>query len=463
MVIALDKHKRPLGFMTERRARILMEKKRAVLYRAYPTAVIVKDVDARKLGRLPSYRVKIDPGASHTGIAIVCPETGEAMMYMQLDHRGGMIKKALEKRKDARRNRRARETRYRRCKFKGGGKFDSPRPEGWLPPSVGSVADNILSWVGKLRKLINITECSFEAVRFDTQLMDNPDISGLEYQHGTLFGYEVREYLLEKYGHTCQYCGGASGDPVLEWEHIIPRSRGGSDSLKNATLACSSCNDDKDNLTAVEYLEALKSRKGLRGKKKDLNDARIKLTEGVVSGTAPKMSNRYCAWANSSRRSVERRLFGVFGDVECSSGGRTKYNRARLGLPKDHHYDALCVGKVPERGYADRTGGYVLHAEATGRGTRFRGKANKCGVITEKLGPRPKRVFGFMNGDIVRADAKEGKYAGVHTGRVMTRATGSFDIRCVGGELVTVKHTCCRILQYACGYKFCYKKAGTAG
>ena len=87
-----------------------------------------------------------------------------------------------------------------------------------------------------MRKLVNITTSSIEAVRFDTQLLDNPDISGVAYQQGTLFGYEIKEYLLDKYGHQCQYCGGASRDPVLEWEHIVPKSRGGSDSIKNATL-----------------------------------------------------------------------------------------------------------------------------------------------------------------------------------------------------------------------------------
>ena len=86
-----------------------------------------------------------------------------------------------------RRNRRTRETRYRRPKW--GSKqlpkgkkpgYDTKRPEGWLPPSVKSVADNIISWVIRLRKLFNITSCSFEAVRFDTQLIDNPDIGGVQ-------------------------------------------------------------------------------------------------------------------------------------------------------------------------------------------------------------------------------------------------------------------------------------------
>ena len=457
MVIALDKHKRPLGFMTERRARKLMERKRAVLYRAFPATVVVKDVDARKLDSLPSYRVKVDPGAEHTGIAVVCNETDEAVLYLQVHHRGQEVKGALKTRKDTRRNRRGRETRYRRCKFRQGGKFNSPRPAGWLPPSVASVAGNITHWVEKLSRLINITGCSYEAVRFDTQLMENPDISGEEYQHGTLYGYELREYLLEKAGHVCQYCGGASGDPVLEWEHMVPRSRGGSDRVKNAALACRACNRDKGSMTAEEYLEALRNREPRGKHAAELNKARASCTEKLLEGRAPAGNLRYCAWAGSMRRRVERVLFSLFGDVECSSGGRTKYNRTRLGLPKDHHYDALCTGHVPENGYRDRTGGYVLHVEATGRGTRFRGKVNACGVITKKLEPRAKRVYGFMNGDIVRAEVAKGKYTGTHTGRVMTRAKGNFDIRRMDGELVTANVRYCRILQYGCGYKFCYK------
>src|SRR5690606_41766162 len=64
---------------------------------------------------------------------------------------------------------------------------------------------------------------SYENVKFDTQLMRNPEISGIEYQQGTLQGYEIREYLLEKFGRKCCYCG--KENTPLEVEHIIPKSR----------------------------------------------------------------------------------------------------------------------------------------------------------------------------------------------------------------------------------------------
>lgn len=464
MVITLDRHKHPLGFCTERRARILLEKYRACVYRYYPFTIIIKDADVRGKD-IPEYRIKIDPGAKHTGIAIVRENDNAVMAYFQIEHRGESIVQKLETRRAARRNRRQRETRYRRCKWinhylpKGSKyKAESPRPDGWLPPSVKSTSDNIISWVRKLCKLINIRHCSFEAVRFDTQLLDNPDIEGVEYQQGTLFGYEVKEYLLDKYGCTCQYCGGASGDSILEWEHIHPKSKGGSDSIKNATLACHTCNQDKGNTLLSDWLEQEKAVMKPTARKK-LAEARILGIQRVMSGKAPKLSNRYCAWVSSSRRATERELFSIFGEVECSSGGRTKFNRTALGLPKDHHYDALCVGTVPETGFKDLTNGYCLYIKAMGRGSRFRGKVNKCGIIITKLKKGPKRRFGFQNGDIVVADVPKGKYAGHHVGRVMTRATGSFDIRCADGKLATVNQQYCRILQHDNGYQYCYGKS----
>ena len=62
MVIALDKNKKPVGFITEKRFRILCEKKCACLYRVYQTVGILMDVDARETEDLPTYRIKIDPG-----------------------------------------------------------------------------------------------------------------------------------------------------------------------------------------------------------------------------------------------------------------------------------------------------------------------------------------------------------------------------------------------------------------
>lgn len=462
MVIVLDKYKKPLGVCSEHRARQLMEQRRACVYRYFPFAIILKDKDVREMDDLPSFRIKIDPGSKYTGLAVVRDSDNAVVLFMQIEHRGELVVKNMKTRSGARRNRRQRETRYRRCKYinhylpkDSKYKVDSDRPEGWLPPSVKSIGDNIISWVRRLGRLLNITSCSFEAVRFDTQLLDNPDIEGIEYQQGTLFGYELREYLLDRYGHQCQYCGGESGDTILEWEHIKPKSKGGSDSVKNATLACHTCNQDKGNLSLDEWATVERGIKGPAARKK-LAEARLKGIEQIKAHKAPKVSDRYCAWANSSRRYIEKALFGIFGDVECASGGRTKFNRVRLGLPKDHHYDALCVGTVPDGGYRDLTGDRCLYAKAMGRGTRFRGKINSCGIIVKKLQKVPKRINGFRNGDIVAADVPKGKYKGHHVGRVMTRQSGNFDIRTMDGDFAAANYKYCRLLQYNNGYQYRY-------
>jgi hypothetical protein len=101
-------------------------------------------------------------------------------------------------------------------------------------------------------KLVPVTALIVETVRFDTQKMVNPEISGALYQQGELAGYEVREYLLEKWGRKCSYCG-AENVP-LEVEHISPMGKGGSDRVSNLALACRKCNQKKADQDLNKFL-----------------------------------------------------------------------------------------------------------------------------------------------------------------------------------------------------------------
>ena len=150
MVIALDKHRKPLGFITERRCRILCEKKRAVLLRRFPCVAIIRDVDARTITDKPRYRIKIDPGSITDGISIIDEAGGRIMFAMHIVHRASNVVSGLKTRAAARRNRRSRETRYRRCKWKNGGTFAQKGNEGRIPPSVRSIIGNTETWVRKL-------------------------------------------------------------------------------------------------------------------------------------------------------------------------------------------------------------------------------------------------------------------------------------------------------------------------
>lgn len=455
MVFTLDRKKRPLGYCSPKRARQLLEKGRACVYRYYPFTVILKDKDVREMKIHHNYRIKIDPGASYTGIAVV--DGDRVIAYFELRHRGQEIVKALQTRNSSRRNRRSREAIYRRCKFKQAGSYETSREEGWLPPSQKSIADNIIHFVERLKRILGPCCIDMELVKFDTQILQNPDIKGLEYQQGTLFGYEMKAYLMEKYQHTCQYCGGKTEDRRLEWEHKIPKSRGGSDRVDNAALACRTCNQLKSDRTPGEWLGQLKKVNA----PSEIDQARIKCLEKVTAGQTVGDGLRYAAWANSMRWRLFRKLSSLSADgkVTVGTGGRTAYNRNALGVPKAHHLDALCCAHIPEQGYRDAVQPYMV-VEAMGRGTRLIGQINACGIITVKYRDHHKRVNGIQTGDIVRAVVPNGKYQGTYTGRVMIRSSGIHDIRPMNGKRFSLtKKTVLTVLQHLDGYQYTFDKA----
>src|SRR5262249_47193701 len=145
-----------------------------------------------------------------------------------------------------RRSRRGRHIRYRAPRFQ-----NRRRPEGWLPPSLQSRLQNVRTWVERLQGLCPIGASSCEALRFATQLLQNPDISGLEYQQWTLAGVELRPYLLLTWGYRCVFFH----PKAARWEvdHSMPCSRGGSNRPSNLALACRPCSQAQDNQMAKEF------------------------------------------------------------------------------------------------------------------------------------------------------------------------------------------------------------------
>jgi 5-methylcytosine-specific restriction endonuclease McrA len=198
-VFVLDTQMRPLDPVHPGHARLLLKQGRAAVYRRYPFTIILKIVG--KWSVQEPLRIKLDPGSKTTGIALINAVTGEVVWAAELSHRGHQIKRNLEKRRALRRSRRQRKTRYRAPRFQ-----NRQRRKGVLPPSLESRVCNVLTWVRRLRHLCPVEAISQELVRFDTQALEHPDIEGVEYQQGTLAGYEVREYVLLKWQHQCAYC-----------------------------------------------------------------------------------------------------------------------------------------------------------------------------------------------------------------------------------------------------------------
>jgi 5-methylcytosine-specific restriction endonuclease McrA len=218
-VLVVDKNREPLMPCQPARARELLKAGKAAVLRRYPFTIILK---AREGGDTQPVHLKVDPGSTTSGIALVADfkHGCRCVWGAELHHRGQHIRDALLSRRQSRRFRRTRKTRYRAARF-----ANRRRAEGWLPPSLRSRLENLTTWFKRLSRFAPISHLAQELVRFDTQLMQNPEISGVEYQQGELAGYEVREYLLEKFQRRCAYCN-AMNTP-LEVEHLIPKSRGG--------------------------------------------------------------------------------------------------------------------------------------------------------------------------------------------------------------------------------------------
>lgn len=417
-VFVLDKNGKPLMPCHPARARELLKKGRAKVYRHYPFTIIILD---REGGEVQETQIKIDPGANTTGIAIVanCKRGLRCIWAADLTHRGWQIRDKLLSRRQLRRGRRSRKARYRQPRF-----LNRPKPKGWLPPSLQSRVDNITTWVAKLQRFVPATHLAMELVRFDTQKLQNPEISGIEYQQGKLLGYEVREYLLEKWGRKCAYCG--ISDLPLEVEHIMPKSRGGSNRVSNLTLACTRCNQEKGAQTASEF--------------------------GFPNVQAQaKKTLRDAAAVNATRWALFERLKAIGLPLEVGTGGRTKLNRISQGYPKTHWLDAVCVGENGTDVFVQNI--IPLHIIAAGRGSRQMCRMDKFGFPRTKP-KRFKRVHGFQTGDMVKAIVTKGKKAGTYVGRVAVRASGSFNITTRNGTVQGISWRYCQLLHRTDGYLY---------
>jgi 5-methylcytosine-specific restriction endonuclease McrA len=396
------------------RARQLLNQSKAAVYRHRPFTIILKE---RKGGNTQTIALKIDPGSRTTGIALIadCKRGKRLIWAADLHHKGHVVIARMKVRRTLRGGRRHRKCRYRPPRFR-----NRRRPDGWLTPSMRSRIGNVKTWVERLRRWTPIASISLELVKFDTQKMVNPEISGIEYQQGELQGYEVREYLLEKFERKCAYCG--KENVPLEIEHIVPQSRGGSNRVSNLALSCRPCNQTKGNKTAAEFGHL---------------EVQAKAQQPL----------RDVAAVNSMRWALFGPLKVAGLPIECGTGGRTKYNRVQQGYPKAHWIDAVCVGRSGERVYITPNHAPLV-IRAIGRGSR-----QMCG--TDKYGfpirhrARQKRVFGFQTGDLVRAVVPQGKYAGTHVGRVTIRRRPSFRLN---GFDVHPRYLA--LLQRADGYEY---------
>lgn len=185
------------------------------------------------------------------------------------------------------------------------------------------------------------------------------------------------------------------------------------------------------------------------------------------------------AFVNATRWEIYRRFQATGLPVEAGTGGLTKFNRIKqkyLKLPKSHWLDAACVGISTPTSLFVASGLPALRPliiTATGHGHRQMCGINRYGFPIHHR-RRQKQVFGFQTGDIVKvvkAVVKKGKKdragvrARVYVGRVLVRATGSFDIcTCTKagkagkagrvGRVQGVNWKSCQLLHHTDGYNY---------
>jgi 5-methylcytosine-specific restriction endonuclease McrA len=418
-VFVLDTNRKPLTPCKPSVARKLLNAGKAKVFRLYPFIIILnKEVTDNP----QSLTLKIDPGSKVTGLAVL---SGSTLLWVaELTHRGQSIKASLDSRRSLRHSRRNRKTRYRQARF-----LNRIRSKGWLAPSLQHRVETTLTWVRKLIRFVPIGAIAQELVRFDLQQLENPEISGIEYQQGELTGYEVREYLLWHWDRKCAYCG--VENVPLQVEHITPRAKGGTNRVSNLCLACELCNIKKGTKNIEEFLKKKPDvlKKVLAQAKRPLKDA---------------------AAVNSTRWELFNRLKGTGLEVTTGSGGLTKFNRVRLQLPKTHYFDAACVGDTPELFVLANQ---PLLIKAAGHGSRQMCRADKFGFPSRYV-PQFKFVKGFQTGDIVKAVVTSGKKIGTYTGRIAVRSTGSFNISTTTGLIQGISYKYCQQIHQKDGYGY---------
>lgn len=381
LVFVLNKHGRPLMPCKPAKARHLLNQGKAKVVKRTPFTV---QLLYGSTGYTQNITLGIDPGYSHIGYSAVSDSkeliAGEIILRSD-------IKKLLEKRASYRRTRRGRLW-HREPRFDNRG-----RDKGWFAPSIQHKLDSHIKLVDRLKSILPITKVIVEVATFDQQKMQNPEISGVEYQQGALQGYMVREYLLEKWKRTCAYCG--KTNVPLEIEHITPKSRGGSNRVSNLTIACHECNQAKNNLTAEEFGHPEIQAKA----KKPLQSA---------------------AFMNI----IKKKLVEIL-DCEITYGYFTKHNRIFFGLEKSHVNDAFVIAGGVNQVRSEYT--YISKQVRRQNRSLYKASFIKGGRLKRNT---VKEVKGFRRFDKVKYGNKECFVHGL-------RSSGYFDLRSADGSKIS--------------------------
>ena len=334
----------------------------------------------------------VDAGSKHIGVSAttITEEVYSAVVELRND-----IVELLSTKRELRKTRRNRKTRYRQPRFNN--RVHS-KNKGWLAPSIEHKINTHLRVVNDIHKILPITKIIVEVASFDIQKIKNPDIQGVEYQQGEQLAFwNTREYVLFRDNHTCQCCKGKKKDDRLNVHHIESRKTGGN-SPDNLITLCKTCHDD-------------------------YHEGKIKLPKHIKRG----MSFKDSTFMGIMRWIFYNRLKERYSDrVSLTFGYITKNTRIENNLPKEHYIDARCISGNPN---VKQLGCYYYQKKVRNHNRQIHKNTILKGGY-RKSNQAPKEVFGFQLFGKVKYKAQECFIFG-------RRTSGYFDLRTLDGTKIS--------------------------
>lgn len=383
MVYVISQNGQPL-MPTENHAkvRILLKNKKAKVIKRCPFTI---QLAYDSTNYTQDITLGVDSGSKHIGLSATT--RSKVLFESDVELRNDIVN-LLSIRRQNRRTRRNRKTRYRKPRFN-----NRRRKEGWLTPSVQNKVDSHLTVIRKVHEILPITKVIVEVASFDIQKIKNPMISGTEYQQGEQLDFwNVREYVLFRDGHICQCCKGKNKDKILNVHHIESRHTGG-DAPNNLITLCETCH--------IGY------HKGI-----------VKLPKIIHRG----MSFKDATFMGVMRWAFYNKLKEIYPNVNLTYGYITKNTRIKNSLPKEHYTDARCISgnsKAISSGTVYYQKKVRCHNRQIHKNTILKGGIRKRNQV-------PYDVMGFRLFDKV-------KWKGQNCFIFGRRSTGRMDLRLLNG------------------------------
>lgn len=305
-VFVLNMRGEPLMPCTQRKARILLKEGKAVIkkYSPFTIQLTYATGETKQVVSLG-----VDTGAKHIGIAVT---TKDKVLFKGEVELRQDVSSNLDSKRIYRRSRRNRKTRYRKSRF-----LNRKKSEKWLPPSLQNRVDHTFRWIDEFKALLPNAEIHIEVGKFDTAKMIDPNISGVDYQHGQTYGFwDERYFVFARDNYTCQVCG-KSKDKILQTHHIIYRSNGGTNRVDNLITVCMDCHTSKNHKKGGILYKWQEEHKKVKQYKE------------------PPLMN-----------ALRKRIFVKYPNAVITYGSETTPKRKEIGLDKTHYNDAIIISGI---------------------------------------------------------------------------------------------------------------------